>query len=96
MLVAIADGLDHLAIVPVVYGVGVGEQQHQIDLIVGDAGIDLLVTALLMGKEQRNGQTGIIRDQPSGGGSCVKVMLAQHTLVSGAKLDHQLFFLVVG
>ena len=44
LLVAVADGLDHLGIVPGVGGIGVGEQQHQVDLVVSDAGVDLLVT----------------------------------------------------
>ena len=65
VLVAMADGLDHLGIIPGIGGIGIGKQQHQVDLIVGDAGIDLLVAALLMGQQQCNGQAGIIADQPS-------------------------------
>ena len=34
VLVAMADGFDHLAVVPGVGGVGIGEQQHQVDFVV--------------------------------------------------------------
>ena len=51
VLGAVADGLNHVGIVLGIVGVGVGEQQHQIDLVVGDAGVDLLMTALLVGKQ---------------------------------------------
>ena len=59
MLVAGPDGFNHLSIIPGIGGIGVGEQQHQVDLVVGDPGVDLLVAALLVGQEKRNGQTGI-------------------------------------
>ena len=55
MLVAMADGFDHLAVIPSIDGVGVGKQQDQVDLIISDTGIDLLVAALLMAKQQGNG-----------------------------------------
>ena len=43
VLIAMADGFDHLGIVPGFFVVGIGEQQHQIDLIVSDTSIDLLM-----------------------------------------------------
>ena len=46
VLVAVADGFDHLAVIPGVGSVGVGEEEHQIDLIIRNPGIDLLMTAL--------------------------------------------------
>ena len=95
LLVAVADGLDHLGLVPGVGGIGIGEQQHQVDLVVGDAGIDLLMTALLMGKQQGNGQTGIVADETAGGGSRKQIVLDQHAFISSAELDHQFLFLVV-
>ena len=96
LLVAVPDGLDHLGIVPGVGGVGVGEQQHQVDLVVGDPGVDLLVAALLMGKKQGNGQTGIVRDQPPGGCRGVKAVLGEDALIGGTELHHQFFFLIMG
>ena len=91
-----ADGFDHLAVVPGIGGVGVGEQQHQVDLIVGDPGIDLLMAALLMGQQQGDGQTGIVRDQPSGSGGSKQIMLQQNTFVGRAELHHEFLLLIVG
>ena len=48
MLIAMADGLDHLAVIPGIGGIGIRKEQHQIDLIVSNPGIDLLMTTLLM------------------------------------------------
>jgi hypothetical protein len=53
------------------------------------------MTALLMGKQQRNGQTGMVRDQPTGGSSGKQIVPHKNALVSGAELDHQFFFLVM-
>ena len=58
---------------------GVGEQQHQINFVVGNAGVDLLMTALLVGKQQGNGQTGIVRDQTAGGGRGKQIVLHEDT-----------------
>ena len=96
MLITMSDGLDHLAVIPGVSGVGIGEQQHQIDFIVSDAGVDLLMAALLMGQKQGNGQTGVIRDQAAGGGGGVEIMLGKQTLICGTELHHQFFLLVMG
>ena len=90
-----ADGLDHLGIVPGLGGIGVGEQQHQIDLVIGDSGVDLLMTALLVGQKQSDGQTGIVGNEPTGGGGGEEVVLHKHALVGGAELNHQFLFLVV-
>ena len=96
VLVAVPDGLDHLAVVPGFSGVGVGEQQHQVNFVICDPGIDLLMAALLVGKQQRNGQTGIVRDQTAGGSCGIQVMLCQNTFLSGAELHHQFLLLIVG
>ena len=63
LLVAVADGFDHIGVVVGSVGIGIGEQQHQVDLIVGDAGVDLLVAALLMAEQQGDGQACIVGDQ---------------------------------
>ena len=46
VLVTMTNGLDHLGIIPRIDGIGIGEEQNQIDLIVGNAGVDLLMAAL--------------------------------------------------
>ena len=56
VLVAMADGLDHLGVIPGIHIVRIRKEQHQIDLIVSDPGVDLLMATLLMGKQQGNGQ----------------------------------------
>ena len=95
MLVAVADGFDHLAVIPGIGGVGVGEQQHKVDFVVSNTGVDLLVTALLVRKQQSNGETRVVCDQTTGGSGGEKVMLHQNALVSGAELDHQFFLFIV-
>ena len=49
MLIAMANGIQHLGIVPMLDGIRVRKQQNQVDFVVGNAGIDLLMAALLMG-----------------------------------------------
>ena len=95
VLVAMAQGLHGLAVVPGIDGIGIGKQQDQVDLVVGDAGIDLLVTALLVRKQQGNGQTRVIRDQTTGGGGGKQIVLDQNAFISSAELHHQFFFLIV-
>ena len=95
MLVTMANGLDHLAVVPGIGGVGIGKQQDQVDLIISNTGVDLLMAALLMGQQQGNRQTGIVSDQTAGSSRCIQIVLGQHALVSGAELNQQFFFLVV-
>ena len=95
MLITMTDGLNHLGIIPGIGSIGIREQQNQIDLIVGNAGIDLLVTALLMRKQQGQRQAGIIRDQTTGSCSGIQIMLRQDVLICCAELDHQFFLLVV-
>ena len=95
MLVAMADGLDHLVVIPGVGIIGIGKQQHQVDLIVGNTGIDLLMAALFMGKQQSDRQTRMVSNQTAGGGSSKQIMLAQHTFIGGTKLHHQFFFLIM-
>ena len=61
----------------------------------GNAGVDLLVAALLMGKQQRDGQTRIVRDQTAGGGCGKEIVLDEHAFIGSAELNHQFLFLVV-
>ena len=91
----VADGFDHLAVIPGIGGIGIGEEQHQIDFIIGNPGIDLLVAALLVGKQQGDGQTRVVGNQPAGGGSGEQIVLHQYALVSGAELHHQFLLLVM-
>ena len=88
VLVAEPDGLQHLLAVPGVYGIGVGKQQHHIDFVIRNPGVHLLVTALLMGQQQRNGQARRLRHQTSGGGRCKEGMLGKDALICRAELDH--------
>jgi hypothetical protein len=53
------------------------------------------MAALLMGQQQGNGQTGIVSDQTAGGGGGKEAVLHEDTLVCGAELYHQFFFLIV-
>ena len=96
VLVTMADGFDHLAVIPGFGGVGIGKQQNQVNFVIGNAGIDLLVTALLMGKQQSDGQTGIVRNEAAGGGSGKQGVLHQNALVGSAELNHQFLLFVVG
>ena len=95
MLVAVADGFQHLTVIPGVDGVGVGEQNHQVNLVIGNTGVNLLMTALLVGQEQCYGQTGIVRNEPAGGCGGKQLVLCQYALIGGAKLHHQFLFLIV-
>ena len=95
VLVAMADGLDHLAVVPGLGGVGVGKQQDQVDLVIGNPGVDLLMAALFVRKQQGNGQTGIVCDQPTGSGGGEQVVFDKNALIGSTELYHQFFFLVV-
>ena len=95
LLIAMTNGLNGLTVFPGIHGIGVTEQQNKIDLVIGDAGIDLLMTALLVRKQQRNGQTGIIRNQPTGSGCSKQIVLDKDALVGSTKLDHQFFFLIM-
>ena len=66
MLITKSNRLQHLLAVPRVYGVGVGKQQHQINLIVRNAGIHLLMSPLLVGQQQGNRQARGLRHQAAG------------------------------
>jgi hypothetical protein len=49
-----------------------------------------------VGQQQCDGQTGVVRNQPTGGGGGIQIMLYQHAFVSCAKLHHQFFLFVMG
>ena len=95
VLVTMANGFDHLGIIPGIGGVGIGEQQHQIDFIICNTGVDLLVATLLVGKQQGDGQACVVSDQTAGGSGCKEVMLDQNTLIGSAELNHQFLLFVV-
>jgi len=95
MFVAVANGFNHLGIVPGLGGIGIGEQKNEIDLVIGDPGVDLLMTALLMAQQQCYGQIGIVSNQAAGGCGGEQIMLDQNTFISGAELDHQFFLFIM-
>ena len=76
--------------------VGIVEEQHQVELVVGDAGADLLAAAVGIGQEAVYVQTGGIGYHVTGGVGGVDVVLGQNTGISGAELYHQLFLVIVG
>ena len=53
------------------------EAQHQIDLVVGDAGSDLLAAAVGEGQEPVDGQPRGVGDDLAGGGGGAQGMLSQ-------------------
>jgi hypothetical protein len=53
------------------------------------------MTALLMGKQQRQGQAGVVPDQTAGGGGGKQIMILQHTFVSGAELNDQFLLFIM-
>ena len=75
---------------------GIVEAQHQIDLVVGDAGSDLLAAAVGEGQEPVDGQPRGVGDDLAGGGSGAQGMLSQDPAVGGAELSHQLLFVIMG
>ena len=95
MFVTEPNGLQHLLAVPGIYGVRIGEQQHQVDFVIGNPGVHLLVTSLLVGQQQSNGQPCGIRHQASRGGRCIEGMLGKDALVGSTKLNHKLLSLIV-
>ena len=60
MLVAMSDGFNHLTVIPGIGGVGICEQQHQVDLVICNSGVDLLMAALLVAQQQGDGQAGVV------------------------------------
>ena len=55
--------------------VGVAEAQNHVDLVIGDAGRDLLAAAVGEGEEAMDGQAGGIRDLLAGAGGGAQGML---------------------
>ena len=75
--------------------VGVAEAQHHVDLVVSDAGRDLLAAAVGKGEEPVDGQTGGLGDLLAGAGGGAEGVLGQYAAVGGAELHHQLFLVVM-
>ena len=73
----------------------VAEKQDQVDLVVGDAGADLLAAALVGGQAEVDGQTGGAADQLPRRLGRGQLVLGQDAAVSDAELHHQFFFSIV-
>ena len=70
----------------------IAEEQEQIDLIAGNAGCDLLITALNTCQKALDLQTRCLGDQLAGGTRSHQFMLAQNPAIRRTELNHQLFF----
>ena len=76
-------------------GGGVVEEQHHVNLVVGDACADLLRAALGVGQEELNGQAGGLRHLTAGIAGGADGVLGEDAAVGNAELDHQFFFVIV-
>ena len=76
-------------------GVGVVEEQHHVDLVIGDAGADLLAAALGVGQEQLHRQAGGLGNLLAGIAGGADGVLGENAAVGNAELDHELLFVVV-
>ena len=76
--------------------VGIVKAQHQVDLVVGDAGGDLLAAAVDKGQKPVHLQAGGLLYLLTGVGGGAQGVLRQNAAVGGAELHHQLFPVIVG
>ena len=67
------------------------EEKHQIHLIAGDPGSDLLDTAQTTREIAMHGQTGGLRQQPSGGTGGNDSVFGQNGTVSSTELQRKFF-----
>ena len=74
----------------------VAEEQHQIHLIAGNAGGDLLYTAQLTGEIAVHRQAGGLRKHPAGGTGGDNIIAGKDGTVSGTELQSQFFAGIVG
>ena len=75
--------------------VGIVEAQHHVDLVVGDAGADLLAAAVFKGQKAVYLQAGGLLHLLAGVGGGAQGVLRQNAAVGGAELHHQLLAVVV-
>ena len=71
------------------------EEEHHVDLVVGDACADLLRAAVYAREEEVDGQTRRLGDQSTGRRGRREAVLGKNALIGRAELNHQLFFVVV-
>ena len=92
MLVAQAgDGVHVLRV-----GLRVAEEEHEVDLVVGDARADLLRAALRAGQIQRDRQPRRLGNELARGVRGADVVTGENAAVGNAELDHKLLFAVMG
>ena len=94
VLVAQAEDIGHVLVRD--FLVGVAEAENHVQLIIGNAGCNLLAAAVVEGQEAVDAQAGGLPDLETGGGGGAKGVLGQNAAVCGAELDHQFLFVVVG
>ena len=94
-VVLVAHLVDVLQVRVQVVGLGVREEEDHINLVVSDAGTDLLAAAVGVGQEQPHRQARGLRHQTARGVGGADGVLGQHAAVGDAELHHQLFFVVV-
>ena len=82
-------------ILPGVGIVRVVEEDDHVDLVIGNARVDLLMAALVFRQEQTHGQTRRLRDQTACRRRGGDGMLGEDAFIRGTELNHQLFFLVM-
>ena len=78
-----------------VIGLGIGEEEDHVDLVVGDPGPDLLAAAVFVGEEEVHRQSGGLGHQLTRGVGGADGVLGEDAAVGDAELHHQFFFPVV-
>src|SRR5699024_10638028 len=94
-VVLVAQAGDIVQILVQIVGVGVVEKEDHINLVVGNAGADLLGAAVGMGHKQLDRQAGGLRHQTPGAAGGAHRVLGEDAAVSDAELHHQLLLCVV-
>ena len=94
-VVLVAESGNILQIRVQIVGLGIGEEKHHVDLVVGDAGADLLAAAVLVGEEELDRQAGGLGHQAASRVGGADGVLGENAAVGNAELHHQLFFPVM-
>ena len=71
------------------------EEEHHVDLVVGDACADLLRAAVYAREEEVDGQTRRLGDHLAGNVGRADGVLGEDACIGCAELHHQVFFVVV-